>query len=165
MTSSLNAELLPELIKEACGQAILIFPAGRNDVTDAYGAPFDLLPTGAHAVAVGRHSCLPFSLVAYLSNASELIVAVTGPAGICNSVSVRIWGHNGTPSARQYAEFQTNDDRAVATVHIGKWSGGSVSGYALIRASTGEVGAAAANPTEPCLTPPRDSTSVPATAL
>ena len=165
MTSDLNVEFVLEMIKEACGQAILIFPAGRNDVTDSYGAPFDLVPTGAHAVAVGRHSCLPFGLVGYLSDASDLIVAVTGPAGICSSVSVRIWRRNGTPNARQDAEFQTNDDRAVATVNIGKWPGGSVSGYAVIRASIGEIGIAVANPTEPCLNPHRDSIAVPARAL
>ena len=69
-----------EAINDAAGHPILIFPAGRKDVSDAYGAPFHLVPHAARVVAVGKHNRLSFGLVAYLSETGNIIVALAGPA-------------------------------------------------------------------------------------
>ena len=71
--SNLNTNFVLESIKDACGHPIVIFPAGRNAVSDAY-------VRRARVVVIGRQSRLPFGLGAYLAETNGGTVAVTGPS-------------------------------------------------------------------------------------
>jgi len=132
MTPNFDIDYVMNRIRDACEHPILILPACKQNRSDSYGVPLYLAPPGASVVAVGRHSHLPFSLVAYISETGEIVVGITGPASICSSVSVRLWADNTTPNEFQSAEFQTVEDRAIATLAMGKWTEGPVSGFAVI---------------------------------
>ena len=136
MPSTLKKRSLQPAIKAKTvrsGSPIWIIPATRNAGTEAFGAPFHLIPRDALALlSVGCHDWLPYTLVAFVSVANDVCVAIEGPPGICASVLVRIWTRESEAPMCREAIFHTHGDYATATASMGAWNGRPVAGIALL---------------------------------